>query len=176
MEEHNVTVAKALTDVTGMGTQQKTRSRRSAYPGRNGNSIDGGAKQTLTSWHPVQNVPVDSIYIMIVRMQMVKNSAAASGASNNYKVHAEVQWRGPYGFLSGMAYKPIHVISLYMRRLAIDYPLLNFYAFMTIFYMILAVTWLFACLARWRELLRIQFWIGGVILVGLIEKTVFYAE
>lgn len=29
---------------------------------------------------------------------------------------------------------------------------------------------------QWRDLLRIQFWIGGVILLGMIEKAVFYAE
>ena len=38
---------------------------------------------------------------MIVRMQMMSKPAAAGAGTNNYKVHAEVQWRGPYGFLSG---------------------------------------------------------------------------
>src|SRR3954447_21745492 len=47
---------------------------------------------------------------------------------------------------------------------------------MSVFYMALAIVWLVVCLARWRDLLRIQFWIGGVIVVGLVEKTVFYAE
>lgn len=29
---------------------------------------------------------------------------------------------------------------------------------------------------QWRDLLRIQFWIGAVILLGMMEKAVFYAE
>lgn len=63
---------------------------------------------------------------------------------------------------------------------------------MCFFYLILAVVWLFICLRHWRDLLRIQFWIGllffltyilykifflgAVIVVGMIEKAVFYTE
>uniref|UniRef100_A0A8C8FFM7 GOST seven transmembrane domain-containing protein n=1 Tax=Oncorhynchus tshawytscha TaxID=74940 RepID=A0A8C8FFM7_ONCTS len=34
--------------------------------------------------------------------------------------------------------------------------------------------WLSAC--YWRELLGIQFWIGGVIFLGMLGKAVYYAE
>lgn len=61
---------------------------------------------------------------------------------------------------------------------------------MSIFYLILAFVWLIVCVKHWRDLLRIQFWIGikkiilffkciflgGVIIIGMIEKAVFYAE
>lgn len=42
-----------------------------------------------------------------------------------HNVTVDVQWRGPYGYLS-----------------AIDYPLLRFYAFMWLFYTLLALIWL----------------------------------
>ena len=29
---------------------------------------------------------------------------------------------------------------------------------------------------HWREILRIQFWIGGVLLLGMLEKAMFTAE
>ena len=29
---------------------------------------------------------------------------------------------------------------------------------------------------HWRDLLRIQFWIGAVIFLGMLEKALFYAE
>lgn len=42
-----------------------------------------------------------------------------------HNLTVDVQWRSPYGHLS-----------------AIDYPLLRFYAFMWLFYAVLAIIWL----------------------------------
>nr|XP_006825769.1 PREDICTED: transmembrane protein 87A-like [Saccoglossus kowalevskii] len=54
---------------------------------------------------------------------------------------------------------------------AIDYPLLIFYAVMCVVYSLMALLWLFCSACQWRDLLRIQFWIGGVILLGkLMER------
>nr|XP_046223722.1 transmembrane protein 87A-like [Oncorhynchus gorbuscha] len=36
--------------------------------------------------------------------------------------------------------------------------------------------WLFWSACYWKDLLRIQFWIGGVIILGMLEKAVFYSE
>ncbi|KAF7634810.1 hypothetical protein Mgra_00005703 [Meloidogyne graminicola] len=126
------------------------------FPGINGATIDGGAKDTLTSWHPIQTLPVDAIYLLILRITITKFPA---DDTKNHTIEAEVQWRGPFGYLS-----------------AIDYPLLYFYGFMCIFYTLLALAWLIVCLKHWKDLLRVQFWIGAVILIGMIEKAVFYAE
>lgn len=60
-----------------------------------------------------------------------------------HNITVDVQWRGPYGYLS-----------------AIDYPLLRFYALMCVIYSILAIVWFFMCLKYWKDILRIQFWIG----------------
>ncbi|KAI1718291.1 lung seven transmembrane receptor domain-containing protein [Ditylenchus destructor] len=162
MEVHNVTEYQSTNGSRQAGSQSirmntnLKRKKRSSYPGLNGDSIDGGAKRSLTSWHPVQKLPIDSIYILILKISLLKQPP---NGQQPPKIQAEVQWRGPYGFLS-----------------AIDYPLLRFYGFMCFFYMILAMSWLFVCLRHWRDLLRIQFWIGAVILIGMIEKAVFYAE
>jgi len=59
---------------------------------------------------------------------------------------------------------------------ASDYPLLTFYMVMCIVYALFAATWLLLSACHYRDLLRVQFWIGGVILLGMIEKAVFYAE
>ena len=40
----------------------------------------------------------------------------------------------------------------------------------------MAATWLVLSSCYWRDLLRIQFWIGGVIFLGMLEKAVYYAE
>lgn len=59
---------------------------------------------------------------------------------------------------------------------AADWPLLPFYGCMCIVYVFLGLIWLGVSFAQWRDLLRIQFWIGGVILLGMMEKAMFYAE
>lgn len=58
----------------------------------------------------------------------------------------------------------------------IDWPLLPFYGVMCLIYVIYGIGWLVVSFCQWRDLLRIQFWIGGVILLGMLEKAVFYAE
>ena len=47
-----------------------------------------------------------------------------------------------------------------------DWPLLPFYAVMCGVYVLLAGAWLVLCSLHWREILRLQFWIGGVIFLG----------
>ncbi|XP_078392850.1 transmembrane protein 87B [Cetorhinus maximus] len=66
---------------------------------------------------------------------------------------------GPYGYIS-----------------ATDWPLMIFYMVMCIIYVLYSVIWLFLLACHWKDLLRIQYWIGGVILLGMLEKAVFYAE
>jgi len=57
-----------------------------------------------------------------------------------------------------------------------EYPALVFYGIMCAIYALFAVLWFIWCAFYWRELLKIQFWIGGVILIGMIEKSAFIAE
>ncbi|CAD5213967.1 unnamed protein product [Bursaphelenchus okinawaensis] len=132
------------------------KTKRSVYPGLNGETIDGGAKKSLTSWHPAQQLPVDAAYLLIVRVQTLSQEKDLTAKP---KIEVEAQWRGPHGFLS-----------------AIDYPLLSFYEFMIWFYLILAVIWFVVCCRHYKDLLRIQYCIGVVIVIGLLEKTLFYAE
>ncbi|MGH0132319.1 UNVERIFIED_CONTAM: hypothetical protein FKN15_050528 [Acipenser sinensis] len=46
---------------------------------------------------------------------------------------------------------------------------------MCIVYVLLGALWLFWSACYWRDLLRIQFWIGAVIFLGMLEKAVFYS-
>jgi hypothetical protein len=57
-----------------------------------------------------------------------------------------------------------------------EHPALVFYAVMCGIYAFFAVLWFIWCAFYWRELLKIQFWIGGVIIIGMIEKSAFLAE
>lgn len=44
---------------------------------------------------------------------------------------------------------------------------------MCLVYVIYGIAWLVVSFCQWRDLLRIQFWIGGVILLGMLEKVIF---
>ena len=47
---------------------------------------------------------------------------------------------------------------------------------MSVVYLVFGVAWLAMMFMNWRDLLRVQFWIGGVILIGMLEKAVFFGE
>ncbi|KAG8560565.1 hypothetical protein GDO81_015037 [Engystomops pustulosus] len=70
-----------------------------------------------------------------------------------------IEVKGPYEYLSPA-----------------DYPRMIFFMVMCIVYVLFGVLWLAWSACYWRDLLRIQFWVGAVILLGMLEKAVFYAE
>jgi len=90
-------------------------------------------------------------YLFIIHIQ--------GGASTSFLATVDVELEGPNGYLS-----------------VIDYPLLVFYGCMCAVYIIMGLLWLVLCSLHWRDLLRIQFWIGGVIFLGMLEKAMFLAE
>ncbi|KAI8422747.1 hypothetical protein MSG28_006503 [Choristoneura fumiferana] len=54
------------------------------------------------------------------------------------------------------------------------YPLLPFFGVMCAVYTVLCAAWLVVCGLQWRDLLRIQYWIGGVALLGMIESATYF--
>lgn len=94
----------------------------------------------------------DGIFLITVTIEPgVKNES--------YTASVELEIVGPYGYLS-----------------AVDWPLLPFFGSMCVVYFAFGVAWLVVLALQWQDLLRIQFWIGGVIILGMIEKAVLYAE
>ncbi|XP_017075768.1 LOW QUALITY PROTEIN: transmembrane protein 87A [Drosophila eugracilis] len=100
--------------------------------------------------NPVASVDKDGIYEIEVII---------APQSPQFSAVVHIEFLGPHGYIS-----------------AIDWPFLPFYLIMCIVYVIFGIIWLFVSFAQWRDLLRIQFWIGGVILLGMLEKAFFYAE
>ena len=47
---------------------------------------------------------------------------------------------------------------------------------MCVLYILYAMLWFMWAACYWKDLLRIQFWIAGVIFLGMVEKAVFCAE
>ncbi|CAJ1066290.1 transmembrane protein 87A isoform X2 [Xyrichtys novacula] len=111
----------------------------------------------------------DGPYMFILSITENKDSKSrasehANAASNAnppapWSLQLQISMKGPHDYIS-----------------ASEWPLMVFYMVMCIVYVLLAVLWLVLSACYWRDLLRIQFWIGGVIFLGMLEKAVYYAE
>ncbi|KAG8449630.1 hypothetical protein GDO86_016318 [Hymenochirus boettgeri] len=87
------------------------------------------------------------------------NVTSTSPSTKDNPLTMIVEIKGPYEYLS-----------------LADYPRMIFFMVMCIVYVLFGVLWLTWSACYWRDLLRIQFWVGAVIFLGMLEKAVFYAE
>nr|XP_026248611.1 transmembrane protein 87A isoform X1 [Urocitellus parryii] len=124
---------------------------------------DNGTNLTFIGDRTVMHEPLqtwqDAPYIFIVHIGISssKELSKENSLSNLFTMTVEV--KGPYEYLT-----------------LEDYPLMIFFMVMCIVYVLFGVLWLAWSACYWRDLLRIQFWIGAVIFLGMLEKAVFYAE
>ncbi|XP_069910155.1 transmembrane protein 87A isoform X2 [Oryctolagus cuniculus] len=124
---------------------------------------ENGTNLTFTGDRTAMHEPLqtwqDAPYIFIVHIDVSssKESSRENSLSNLFTMTVEV--KGPYEYLT-----------------LEDYPLMIFFMVMCIVYVLFGVLWLAWSACYWRDLLRIQFWIGAVIFLGMLEKAVFYAE
>ncbi|KAG8444036.1 hypothetical protein GDO86_009287 [Hymenochirus boettgeri] len=123
------------------------------------------------------------------RFPVLSNVTSVSSKSifnkKNFGVVAKTWKAGPYVFV-------VHIIGdnsakwnltvfVSMEGLhgfisASEWPLMIFHMVMCIMYILLGLLWFIWSACYWKDLLRIQFWIAAVILLGMLEKAVFYAE
>ncbi|XP_040917272.1 transmembrane protein 87A-like [Toxotes jaculatrix] len=104
----------------------------------------------------------DSPYLFIVKVQPLLRGVEDedTGAEQlNFAFTMKVEMKGPHDYSSPA-----------------DWPHMMFFMVMCIVYVLFGALWLFWCACYWRDLLRIQFWIGAVIILGMLEKAVFYSE
>uniref|UniRef100_A0A4W6DC39 Transmembrane protein 87A n=1 Tax=Lates calcarifer TaxID=8187 RepID=A0A4W6DC39_LATCA len=104
----------------------------------------------------------DSPYLFIVKVQPLFRGVIDEdiGVEQlNFAFTMKVEMKGPHDYSSPA-----------------DWPLMMFFMIMCIVYVLFGALWLFWCACYWRDLLRIQFWIGAVIILGMLEKAVFYSE
>lgn len=101
----------------------------------------------------------DSPYLFIVRVQPIIRSIEDDENPVKFAFTMKVEMKGPHDYSSPA-----------------DWPLMMFFMAMCIVYVLFGALWLVWCACYWRDLLRIQFWIGAVIILGMLEKAVFYSE
>lgn len=123
-----------------------------------GGGLVVGEKSESSDWKGLKTKDVklitttkaDSQYLLIIGVKFMDEASSAE---------LKIIMKGPKGYLS-----------------AHEYPLLNFYMVMCIVYIVYGIIWLIFSGMNYTELLRIQFWIGGVIFLGMLEKAVYYSE
>ncbi|XP_049789057.1 transmembrane protein 87A [Schistocerca nitens] len=162
---------KEKTQGDGNGSASKTRKKRS--PDSEGGTIaenqDNVDKKPPQKTEPkATSLKLDNqdsvehdhkIIIAIPRDGMYLLNVVVEKPEKPCNVSIQIDMKGPHGYLS-----------------AADWPLLAFYGAMCVVYVLYGIAWLIVSFCQWRDLLRIQFWIGGVILLGMLEKATFYAE
>ncbi|XP_059421693.1 transmembrane protein 87A-like [Carassius carassius] len=108
------------------------------------------------SYRPMEHVIAttwrDGPYLLVVQINSTKQDA-------NWNLTFSVVMKGTHGYLS-----------------VTEWPLMIFYMVMCVVYILYALLWFVWASCYWKDLLRIQFWIAGVIFLGMIEKAVFCAE
>ncbi|KXJ28322.1 transmembrane protein 87A [Exaiptasia diaphana] len=113
--------------------------------------VDSHPEKKKPGTNRITNTKRDGIYMLIVKVE--------SDVDAVFELNLEVAMESKSGYLS-----------------ATDWPLLPFYGVMSLVYLFYGIVWLIVSACQWRDLLRIQFWIGGVIALGMLEKAVFYSE
>ncbi|KAJ7340054.1 Transmembrane protein 87A [Desmophyllum pertusum] len=104
----------------------------------------------------------DGVFLLIVNAFPVdekKTSDEEKPTEKEFQLTLNVEMKAKRGYLS-----------------ASDWPLYPFYGSMSLLYVFYGIVWLVVSACQWRDLLRIQFWIGGVIALGMLEKAVFFSE
>uniref|UniRef100_A0A1A7XHE4 Transmembrane protein 87B n=1 Tax=Iconisemion striatum TaxID=60296 RepID=A0A1A7XHE4_9TELE len=94
----------------------------------------------------------DGPYLLVVKVE-------SSTKKDNWNLTVNVVMKGSHGYIS-----------------VTEWPLMIFYMVMCIVYILYALLWFLWAACYWKDLLRIQFWIAGVIFLGMVEKAVFCAE
>ncbi|XP_028848517.1 transmembrane protein 87A-like isoform X2 [Denticeps clupeoides] len=111
----------------------------------------------------VAKVWADSPYLFIVKVNVGQrdtgNEEKLNSSLDSFQFTMTVEMKGPREYSSPA-----------------DWPLMMFYMVMCIVYVFFGALWLLWSACYWRDLLRIQFWIGAVIILGMLEKAVFYSE
>ncbi|XP_062851918.1 transmembrane protein 87A isoform X2 [Trichomycterus rosablanca] len=102
--------------------------------------------------HVIATTWRDGPYLLVVLIESDKKDV-------NWNLTFTVMMKGSHGYIS-----------------VTEWPLMIFYMVMCIAYILYALLWFIWASCYWKDLLRIQFWIAGVILLGMVEMAVFCAE
>ena len=114
--------------------------------------------------HLVTTTPLDAQYLLMLTVDFKDADSVAK---------LQIEFKGPLGYLSAMEYP---LLTFFMVRKLCIAGIFKVFQIMTIVYGVFGLIWMIFSVMNYKELIRIQFWIGGVIFLGMLEKAVFYSE
>ncbi|XP_077351773.1 transmembrane protein 87B isoform X2 [Festucalex cinctus] len=109
-------------------------------------------RSTMVKNNVIASTWKDGPYLLVVKIVPDKKDT-------NWNLTINVVMKGKHGYIS-----------------ITEYPLMIFYMVMCVIYILFALLWFVWAACYWKDILRIQFWIAGVIFLGMVEKAVFCAE
>jgi len=132
-------------------TEPGTGVARSNVSNEKTETVNGDAGPKVNVVNYVVNEDGDYLFAIMVKKE--------DQNTQDFEANIKVEFKNDAGYLS-----------------IVDWPLLPFYGVMCGIYLCMGIGWLVVCSMHFTELLRIQFYIGGVIFMGMLEKAMFYAE
>ncbi|XP_061637838.1 transmembrane protein 87A-like isoform X1 [Phyllopteryx taeniolatus] len=143
--------------------QQKKKKKKTTTTSAGDSDVPHKQAASRAHFDAVAESWADGPYVFLLSVREVKEKNRAPdparGPPAPWNLRLQVSMKGPHDYIS-----------------ASEWPLMLFYMAMCVAYVLLALLWLLLSACYWRDLLRIQFWIGGVIFLGMLEKAVYYAE
>ena len=159
--EPNATMAAVTPGSEGMVTT-KPRDARSLFA-VDGNHLVASLSRNKRNNRPDPSCRNNTEIVCSTRTKnvyaLVFNIKDTNHTNTDFNITIEAEMKNTWGYLS-----------------ALEYPFLTFYACMTAVYVVYAFVWLIAMMCQCKDLLRVQFWIGAVIGIGMIEKVFFFSE
>ncbi|CAM9758319.1 unnamed protein product [Ascophyllum nodosum] len=101
----------------------------------------------------------DEIYRIAETGMYVVLMANCDDRTGTIHIGGHSEWKNPYGYLPGEAYG--------------DLP---FFFGMSVAYLALGIVWMVLCMAYIKDLLPIQMWAAGVLLLGMMETGAQYFD
>ncbi|XP_062519252.1 transmembrane protein 87A-like [Corticium candelabrum] len=148
------TAAPAVTSSATVGliptTSQSKTNTNEARKSTPGSSRKRRGSESNSSSTVDEIYTADAIFLYVVEVNITGQSKKTLGGQ------VVVSMKNEHGYLS-----------------VTDYPLWQLYAGMIGIYCIYTLAWIILMAMNWKDLIRIQYWIGALIVLGLIDNCLF---
>jgi hypothetical protein len=132
-------------------TVESPKTDRSIH--RRNTEIVNTIKSDDDGWYTCMTGDSSGVYDVVITAHTREEKSV------NYQLFFEVDMKNSYGYLS-----------------LVDYPALIVFSILLVLYVGYAIGWLVTMAINYKDLVRLQFWILAVILLGFLEKVFFVAE
>ncbi|XP_062518648.1 transmembrane protein 87A-like [Corticium candelabrum] len=158
-KDNNVDITSANTETGSNVESDKERNvHKRAIPESHGDPVSNDQNSGSTNKKTTHVIcPANKTRIYVMQWN-ISFSFVAVKESTTFSGKMVVEMKNTNGYLSSL-----------------DYPLWQLYAGLVGIYSFYALLWLIMMAMNWTDLIRIQYWIGAVIALGMVEKCVYFS-